>query len=150
MLRTLCVVVILLSAGSAQAQVITCNDRGCSDTAPGVSQAASRAYGAFSAPARFIGGSLKCAVNVNAALAAKGIQGTGSAMAKSFLHWGRASAAVPGAVAVYHRGGRKSRSGHVAIVSRVEGNTVYVLNPGRGGWREVAYPKRAIAYRVAA
>jgi hypothetical protein len=69
-------------------------------------------------------------------------------MAKSFLHWGRASAAVPGAVAVYNRG-RSARSGHVAIVSRVQGSTVYVLNPGRRGWREVAYQKRAIAYRVA-
>jgi hypothetical protein len=145
MRRILAAAVILLSAGSAQARpVITCTDRGCSDTAPQVS----RVRGAVSAPAGFIGGRLKCAINVNAALAAQGIQGTGSAMAKSFLNWGRPSAAVPGAVAVYDRKGRGK--GHVAIVSRVEGGTVYVLNPGRRGWREVAYPKRAIAYRVAA
>jgi hypothetical protein len=143
-LRIACVVVTLLSAGSiSEAQVITCNDRGCSDTAPGVS----RARGAVSTPSRFIGGRLKCAINVNAALAAMGIQGTGSAMAKSFLNWGRPSGPVPGAVAVYDRKGRGK--GHVAIVSRVEGGTVYVLNPGRGGWREVPYRKQAIAYRVA-
>jgi hypothetical protein len=145
MLRTLCVVVILLSAGSAQALPYCDNDGRCREGAP----AALGVRGAISAPAGFIGGPLKCAVNVNAALAAKGIQGTGSAWAKSFLDWGRPSAAVPGAVAVYHRGGRKSRSGHVAVLSRGEATTVYFLNPGRGGSREVEYPKRAISYRVA-
>lgn len=102
----------------------------------------------ISAPARFIAGSLVCAINVGAALAERGIKGTGSALAKSYLHWGQPSEPVPGAVAVYNRG--KSRnSGHVAIVSRVEAGRVYVWNPGRRGWREVVYPKRAIAYRVA-
>jgi hypothetical protein len=136
------------------ANVIHCDDRGCSDTrqrAPEVGRVAYRRApqsAGLAAPSRYIGGRLVCAVNVNAALAERGIRGTGSALAKSFLHWGQPSAPVPGAVAVYNRGGKGK--GHVAIVSRVEGGTVYVLNPGRGGWREVAYPKRAIAYRVAA
>jgi hypothetical protein len=97
-------------------------------------------------PARYIAGRLICAVNVNSALAERGIRGTGSALAKSFLEWGRASAPVPGAVAVSGRRG----GGHVAIVSRVEGNQVYVWNPSpRGrGWQEVAYRHRAISYRV--
>jgi hypothetical protein len=103
---------------------------------------------AIAAPVRYIAGKLVCAINVNAELARRGIQGTGSALAKSYLHWGRSSEPVPGAVAVYNRG--KSRiSGHVAIVSRVEGGRVYVWNPGRRGWREVVYPRAAISYRVA-
>jgi hypothetical protein len=96
-------------------------------------------------PSRYIARRLGCAINVNAALAARGIRGTGSALAKSFLRWGHPSAPVPGAVAVYNRRG----GGHAAIVSRVVHGRVYVWNPGRHGWREVAYPRRALAYRVA-
>ncbi len=96
---------------------------------------------------RFIFGRFVCAVNVNRALAAHGIRGTGSALAKSFLHWGRPSAPVPGAVAIYNRG-RSRQSGHVAIVSRVVNGKVYVWNPGRHGWREIVYGRPAIAYRV--
>lgn len=98
-------------------------------------------------PARYIAGRLVCAVNVNAELARRGIRGTGSALAKSFLHWGRPSRPVAGAVAVYGRKG----GGHVAIVSRVVGGRVYVWNPSSRAhrWREVEYRRRAIAYRVA-
>ncbi len=103
--------------------------------------------GRIARPGRYIAGRLICAINVNAALAERGIRGTGSAMAKSFLEWGRASAPVPGAVAVSSRG---RRGGHVAIVSRIEGGRVYVWNPSpRGrGWQEVAYRHRAISFRV--
>lgn len=107
-----------------------------------------RAMGAFAPPRRFIHGPLTCAANVNSALAEKGITGTGSRMAKSFLHWGRASRPVPGAVAVYNRG-RNPKTGHVAIVARVERGLVLVWNPGRRGWRLIAYRKPAIAYRIA-
>jgi hypothetical protein len=98
-------------------------------------------------PARYIAGRLICAINVNSALAERGIVGTGSALAKSFLSWGRSSPPVPGAIAVSSRG---RRGGHVAIVSRVEGGRVYVWNPSpRGrGWQEQAYRHRAIDYRV--
>jgi len=102
----------------------------------------------ISQPARYIGGRLVCAVNVNAELARRGIQGTGSAMAKSFLNWGRSTSPTPGAVAVYHRGGPRSKSGHVAIVSRVENGVVYIWNPGRGGWREVPQHRAALDYRL--
>jgi hypothetical protein len=97
-------------------------------------------------PSRYVTGRLRCAVNVGAALAERGIQGTGSALALSYLKWGRASEPVPGAVAVSARRG----GGHVAIVSRVEGDQVFVWNPSpRGrGWQEVAYRHRAISYRV--
>jgi len=105
-------------------------------------------WNTVSRPARYIAGRLVCAVNVNAELARRGIRGTGSALAKSFLHWGRASQPVAGAVAVYGRRG----GGHVAIVSRVVNGRVYVWNPSsrRHQWREVEYRKRAIAYRMAA
>lgn len=98
-------------------------------------------------PARYIGGRLVCAINVNAALAERGIRGTGSALAKSFLRWGRsAGGPVPGAVIVSSRRG----GGHVAIVSRVENGVVYAWNAtgGRRGWREIAYRKAVIDYRV--
>jgi hypothetical protein len=97
-------------------------------------------------PARYIAGRLICAVNVNSALAERGITGTGSAVAKSFLRWGRASAPVPGAVAVSSRRG----GGHVALVSRVVRGKIYVWNPSpRGqGWQEHAYRYRAISFRV--
>lgn len=98
-------------------------------------------------PARYIGGRLICAINVNAALAERGIRGTGSALAHSFDRWGSASAPVPGAVAVTNRRG----GGHVAIVSRVENGRVYAWNPStRGrGWKEVDYTNRRARYRVA-
>jgi hypothetical protein len=102
--------------------------------------------GRIARPGRYIAGRLICAVNVGAALAERGIAGTGSALALSYLSWGRASGPVPGAVVVSARLG----GGHVAIISRVENGQIYVWNPSpRGrGWQEVAYRHRAISYRV--
>lgn len=98
-------------------------------------------------PLRYIAGRLVCAVNVGAALAERGIRGTGSALAHSYDHWGHASSPVPGAVAVTDRRG----GGHVAIVSRVEGNRVFVWNAtgGVNGWHEIEYTNRHARYRVA-
>lgn len=101
----------------------------------------------FSRPLRFIAGRLTCAVNVGAELARRGIRPTGSALAKSYLRWGRPSGPVPGAVAVYDRGGIY---GHVAIVAKVENGRVLIWNPGPRGWTLMAYHKRPIAYRVPA
>ena len=102
-------------------------------------------YG-ISRPRRYIGGRLVCAINVNSALAERGIQGTGSALAKSFDRWGvRVTQPIPGAVAVTDRRG----GGHVAIVSRVEGGRVFVYNPSRSGWMEIEYTHRHARYRVA-
>jgi hypothetical protein len=97
---------------------------------------------------RFIHGRLVCAANVGAALAARGIRGTGSRLAKSYLHWGHASAPVPGAVAVFSRRG----GGHVALVDHVQSDgTVIYLNPSsrRQAWQVGPYSRRPIAYRVA-
>lgn len=110
--------------------------------------APSQSFGySIARPVRYIAGRLICARNVNSALAERGIRGTGSALAKSFLHWGRASAPVPGAVAVSSRRG----GGHVAIVKEVRSDgTVIVWNPSpRGrGWQEAVYRHRAISFRV--
>lgn len=101
--------------------------------------------------ARFIRGRLICAKNVNAALAARGIRGTNSALAKSFLRWGHSSGPVPGAVAIFNRG-RNPNSGHAAIVHSVKADgTVIYLNPSarRQAWVIGPYRRRPIAYRVA-
>lgn len=98
-------------------------------------------------PARYVGGHLICAVNVGIALAERGIKGTGSALALSYLHWGHsAGGPVPGAVIVSSRRG----GGHVAIVSRVENGVVYAWNAtgGQSGWREIPYRHRVLDYRV--
>jgi hypothetical protein len=103
---------------------------------------------AFGQPA-FVRGRLICAVNVGRALQARGIKGTGSALAKSYLHWGRPSGPTPGAVAVFSRG----RGGHVAIVQSVRADgTVIYLNPSssRQAWTIGPYRRRPIAFRVAA
>jgi hypothetical protein len=100
------------------------------------------------APARFIAGRLTCAINVNAALAERGIRGTGSAMAKSFLSWGRPTGPVPGAVAVFHRGAPRAPTGHVAIVASVSSGEVMIWNPTPHGWRLMPQHRRAISYRI--
>lgn len=101
------------------------------------------------AAARFIRGRLVCARNIGAELARRGIKGTGSALAKSYLHWGRPSGPQPGAVAVFSRG---RRGGHVAIVDSVRPDgTVIYLNPSsrRQAWQVGPYNRRPIAFRVA-
>lgn len=101
------------------------------------------------AAARFIRGRLVCALNIGAELARRGIRGTGSAQAKSYLHWGRPSGPQPGAVAVFSRG---RRGGHVAIVHsiRPDGTVIY-LNPSsrRQAWQVGPYNRWPIAFRVA-
>lgn len=98
---------------------------------------------------QFIRGRLVCARNVNAFLAARGIRGTGSALAKSFLSWGHASGPVKDAIAVFSRG---KRGGHVAVVHdvRPDGTVIY-LNPSsrRQAWQVGPYNRRPIAFRVA-
>lgn len=106
---------------------------------------------AIGVPSHFVRGRLICAANVGSALAERGIKGTGSRLAKSYLAWGRASHAVPGAVAVFNRG-RNARSGHVMIVDHVRPNgQVIYLNPSarRQAWVVGPYSRRPIAFRVA-
>jgi hypothetical protein len=105
---------------------------------------------AFGMPHRFVRGRLICAVNVGSALAERGIKGTGSRLAKSYLRWGRKSGPVPGAVAVFNRG---RHGGHVALVHSVKRDgTVIYLNPSASKQRWVIgpYRQRPISYRIAA
>jgi hypothetical protein len=97
---------------------------------------------------RFIRGRLICAANINAELASRGIRGTGSRLAKSFLSWGRPSGPQPGAVAIFNRRG----GGHVAIVEGIESDgTIIYKNPSsrRQAWQIGPYYKKPIAFRVA-
>lgn len=112
-------------------------------------QAPHRAYMA-DAPARFIRGRLVCARNINAALAARGQRGSGSARAKDFLKWGTASGPVIGAVAVFSRG-RDQRNGHAAIVVGIRNGQVIYANPSsrRQAWVVGPYRRQPIAFRVA-
>lgn len=113
------------------------------DAAVSVFQTGARAS-AVPSPRRHVAGPLTCAVNVNAALAERGLRGTGSAMAKSFLAWGRAcSCATPWSVRVYHRG-RNRAAGHVAITADASGN---IHNPGKRGWQYGPDTRRPIACR---
>jgi hypothetical protein len=114
----------------------------------GLARVMAEGAGRVATPARFIRGRLVCAVNIGAALAARGIRGTGSRLAKSYLRWGRASGPVPGAVAVFVRPG----GGHVALVDHVQPDgTVIYLNPSsrRQAWQVGPYSRKPIAYRVA-
>lgn len=91
----------------------------------------------------FVRGRLVCAANVNRYLASKGVQGTGSNLALSFLRWGRPSGPVPGAVQVQRRPGG---GGHVKVVM----GGGLCLNPSARAqaWRVVPCG-RAIAWRSA-
>ncbi len=113
----------------------------------GVERAAA-VVGAIAQPSRYISGSLICARNVNAALEERGVKGTGSALARSFLSWGHSTTAHAGAVAFnWRRGG-----GHVSIVAKVDSDgTVWVWNPSpRGrGWQLRRNPYASV-YRSAA
>lgn len=75
-----------------------------------------------------------CAIWVNAKLAEVGVPGTVSAMAKSFLKWGRSvpiNEARPGDIAVTDRGSDPA-AGHVFIIAGINGNTVEALGGNQG------------------
>jgi hypothetical protein len=140
--------VAMMSAGDVTAAVRCTRSKRCKPGKPRTGMWAP-VFAAVTAPARFIAGRLVCAVNVGAALAARGIKGTGSALAKSYLAWGRPSGPTPGAVAVFDRG---ARGGHVAIVHSIKADgTVNYLNPSsrRQAWVIGPYLKRPIAFRAA-
>ena len=83
---------------------------------------------------------LWCADAINKWLGRVGINGTGSALARSFARWGEASAPQPGAIGVKHRG---RRGGHVVVVKAVKGNTLIAISPNsRGKVREMKYSVR--------
>lgn len=88
--------------------------------------------------------SLWCADFVNLTLKRTGRNGTGSRAAKSFLAHGKRVSPQPGAIAVYHR----KRGGHVAIVEKVEGNTVTLVS-GNCGRKGVCRYTRSVGSAIA-
>ncbi len=69
-----------------------------------------------------------CAAFVNAVLAQAGVEGTGSAMARSFTRWGRSvDDPEPGHICVLWRKSWASSSGHVAFYLRSEGRWLWLL-----------------------
>lgn len=93
-----------------------------------------------------------CAAFVNHVLTLAGLEGTGSARARSFEYWGTpACDPVPGSIAVLSRGKPSSGKGHVAFVVRATGHRVLLLG---GNQRNKVcarwYPKsRILSYRLA-
>ncbi|MFY9223123.1 MAG: TIGR02594 family protein [Blastocatellia bacterium] len=85
-----------------------------------------------------------CASFVNWTLKEAGIKGTGSAMARSFLNWGKPTEPKPGAVVVFSRGNNPSQ-GHVGFYLGTEGNMVKVLGGNQSDQVKVSYyPKSSV------
>lgn len=94
---------------------------------------------------------LWCADWINKTLRRLGLAGTGSALASSFKPWGvRSATPCVGCVGVMPRRGG---SGHVVIIDKVRGRTVYAYSPngGRNRMRYATYPlSRFTAFRAPA
>lgn len=72
-----------------------------------------------------------CSSFVNWVMREAGIEGTGSAMARSWLGWGlELRQPRPGCVTVLRRGAPPS--GHVGFFERAEGNLIYLLGGNQG------------------
>jgi uncharacterized protein (TIGR02594 family) len=69
-----------------------------------------------------------CSSFVNWSLAKAGIQGTASALARSWLHWGEPlEVPVSGCVTVLWRDDPDSWKGHVGFFQRTEGDRIFLL-----------------------
>jgi uncharacterized protein (TIGR02594 family) len=69
-----------------------------------------------------------CSSFVNWCLAQAGIAGTGSALARSWLEWGRSLAEpVPGCIVVLQRDDPNSWKGHVGFYLRSDSQHIYLL-----------------------
>lgn len=91
-----------------------------------------------------------CAVFTNAMLARAGVEGTGSAMAKSFLKWGKSVAnPFPGCIVVLDRTDSPA-FGHVGFFIKRDATHVYVLSGNQSNMVSVAaYPlSRNPRYRM--
>lgn len=91
-----------------------------------------------------------CSSFVHWTLAAAGIAGTGSALARSWLDWGAPLARpVPGCIAVLWRESPTSWRGHVGYYLREDEEQVWLLGGNQlGQVREHGYPKSmVIGYR---
>lgn len=92
-----------------------------------------------------------CAAFTGAMLKRAGIAPSGSLMARSYLKWGVATTAKPGAVVILWRGSRASSTGHVGFVISSTSSTVTMLGGNQGAAGVVStetVPKsRILGYR---
>ncbi|WDD91683.1 TIGR02594 family protein [Burkholderia sp. FERM BP-3421] len=91
-----------------------------------------------------------CSSFVNWCLARAGIAGTGSALARSWLEWGRGLVEpVYGCVVVLSRDDPASWKGHVGFYLRQDNESLYLFGGNQlGEVRELAYPRaQLLAYR---
>ncbi len=76
-----------------------------------------------------------CAAFVNWVLENAGVDGTGSAMARSFMRWGEDipfAQAKPGDIVVLWRKSKTSASGHVGFLQAFEGRYIRILGGNQG------------------
>ena len=87
-----------------------------------------------------------CSSFVNWVLAQRGIKGTGSALARSWLDWGEPlEAPRPGCIAVLWRDEPSSWKGHVGFWLREDANQVHLLGGNQlEAVREHAYPRLCV------
>ncbi len=87
-----------------------------------------------------------CSSFVNWCLAQVGVAGTGSALARSWLTWGRSLAnPVPGCIVVLSRDDPSGWKGHVGFYLRSDASHVYLLGGNQlDAVREHSYPASSI------
>ena len=131
-------VAFLLSASTVQAQVITCNDRGCSDRAPGVSRVhAARGAGIVwnrpaACPRRWCG----CGASLH--LFGRVIPRLN--LAANWLAFPRA-APSPGMAA--------ARRGHVFVLKQhIQGNTWWVYDANSGGGKARMHQRSIAGFTI--
>ena len=113
---------------------------------PGSSNPRIAEYHAASQRPRYDDKASWCSSFLNWTLAGAGIEGTASAVARSWLDWGRALAEpVPGCIAVLWRDDPQSWKGHCGFFLRFEGDTIVLLGGNQlGEVREHAYPRACV------
>ena len=87
-----------------------------------------------------------CSSFVNWSLTQVGILGTGSALARSWLEWGRAlERPHPGCIAVLSREDPNGWKGHVGFFVRCDAENIYLLGGNQlGEVREHSYPLQTV------
>jgi len=87
-----------------------------------------------------------CSSFVNWSLAQTGLEGTGSALARSWLNWGEPLVEpVPGCIAVLSRDDPAGWRGHVGFFLRLDGEHIHLLGGNQlDQVREHYYPKATV------
>jgi uncharacterized protein (TIGR02594 family) len=97
-----------------------------------------------------------CSAFVNWCITKAGFVGTNSAIARSWLQWGKeVGAPEPGCIAVLWRDHPQSWKGHVGFFAGFDGGYIRLLGGNQGGgvdWDEVCYqlfpPERLLGFRA--